>query len=250
MFFGDKHQIWNRSYKVARTIYQGPASVAVQASIQAGHRRLYARTADNGFGVIENPLDILNILHGGSSSPNTSIQMRYAKRVKPAIYTYIISSDDDSLRFSETGVAFFVDVASKHALHANGQETVRYSGEFHPRPQGGWQNFSDDIPDELVDWELVIDNNSGTFAPDKALLPQLKQLLEYNFPGFTIHAFDREDQRLKDSEKACREYSIKYRAVSKDDLQPTRTKASASSTSEDRKGAGILFPGQSGRNGA
>jgi len=220
LFFGDKHQTWNRNYKVARTIYQGPASIAVRASIQAGHRMLYAQTADNDYGVIENPTDILNILHGGSSSPNGSTQTRYAKRVKPAIYTYIISSDDDSLRFSETGAAFFVDFASKHALHANGHETVCYSGEFHPRPRGGWQNFSDDTPDELVEWELVIDNNSGTFAPDKALLPQLKQLLEYNFPGFTIHAFDREDPRLEDSVKACSEYSMKYRGVGKDELQP------------------------------
>lgn len=224
LFFGDKHQHWNRNYKAAQNIFQGPTSVAVRSGIQAGHRMLYARTSANGFGIIDKPTDVIEILHGGAGRPgskNASIQMQHAKRVKPAVYTYIISSDDDSFRFSETGAAFFVDFASKHALHSNCNETVRYSGEFHPRPQGGWQNFSDEIPDEVVEWELVIDNNSGTYAPDKTLLPVLRRLLEYNFPGFTIHAWDREDPRLKESVDACREYSTKYRGVGTDELQPT-----------------------------
>jgi hypothetical protein len=185
---------------------------------------LYARTAANGYGTIEKSTDLIDILHGGAGRPgskNANIQMQYIKRVKPAIYTYIISSDDDSFRFSETGSPFFVDFASKHALHSNCNETVRYSGEFHPRPQGGWQNFSDDIPDELVEWELVIDNNSGTYAPDPKMLPDLKELLQYNFPGFTIHAWDREDPRLKESVEACRDYAVRFRGVGKDELQPT-----------------------------
>ncbi|KXN87035.1 putative ADP-ribosylation factor GTPase-activating protein AGD11 [Leucoagaricus sp. SymC.cos] len=224
LFFRDKHQHWNRKYKAAQNIFQGPTSVAVRSGIQAGHRMLYARTAANGFGIIEKSSDVINILHGGAGRPgskNASIQMQHVKRVKPAVYTYIISSDDDSFRFSETGAAFFVDFASKHALHSNCNETVRYSGEFHPRPQGGWQNFSDDIPDDAVEWELVIDNNSGTYAPDLMMLPELKELLEYNFPGFTIHAWDRDDPRLKESVEACRDYSVKYRGVGKDELQPT-----------------------------
>lgn len=83
---------------------------------------LYAQTADNDCGVIENITDVLNILHRESSSPNAPIQMQYTNRVKPTVltvYTYFIASDDDSLLFSETSAAFFVNVASKHALHAN-----------------------------------------------------------------------------------------------------------------------------------
>lgn len=185
---------------------------------------LYQRTASNGFGVIENAADIKRVLHGDGSEANAT-ESRFAHRVKPAVYTYIISSDDDSFRFSETGAAFFVDFASKHALHSNCCETVRYSGEFHPRPQGGWEKFSDDISDENVNWELVIDNNSGTYSPDKKLLPKLKGLLEYNFPSFTVFALDYKDDALKESREACRAYALKYRGVKRDELQPQTHKS-------------------------
>ncbi|KAF8877745.1 hypothetical protein CPB84DRAFT_1838575 [Gymnopilus junonius] len=223
LFFGDTYQHWNRKYPAAQKIFQGPASIAVRSGIQAGHRMLYARTATNGFGILEDKASTLQLLHGGSSSsvntPNAP-GSEFAHRVKPAVYTYIISSDDDSFRFSETGAAFFVDFASKHALHSNCAETVRYSGEFHPRPKGGWETFSDTTTDDEADWELVIDNNSGTYAPDKAMLPALKGLLEYNFPGFGIFALDREDEELTKSREACREYGVKHRGIKPNHLQP------------------------------
>jgi hypothetical protein len=97
---------------------------------------------------------------------------------------------------------------------------VRYSGEFHPRPRGGWQNFRDEQTDEDVEWELVIDNNSGTYSPDIMLLPSLKACLDYNFPGFTILALDFHDPALKESTDACRAYAMNNRGVSQDELQP------------------------------
>ncbi|RDB19426.1 hypothetical protein Hypma_013524 [Hypsizygus marmoreus] len=221
LFFGDQYQCWNKEYKAAQSIFQGPASIAVRSSIQAGHRMLYARTAKDGSGVIDEFADLSQILHGGlGTRPGAQKYAQFANRIKPAVYTYIISAEDDSFRFSETGAAFFVDFASKHALHSNCAEKVRYSGEFHPRPKGGWAAFSDDIQDNEVDWELVIDNNSGTYAPDKMLLPELRELLEYNFPGFGIYAWDHEDPKLKESRETCRAYALKYRGVGQDELQP------------------------------
>jgi hypothetical protein len=182
---------------------------------------LYARTSNNGFGVIESGADVAALLRAGRSSrPGPCNASQYANRMKPAVYTYIISAEDDSLRFSETGAAFFVDFASKHALHSNCAESVRYSGEFHPRPKGGWQNFTDDTQDEDVEWEMVIDNNSGTYSPDPALLPQLKELLEYNFPGFSFVALSFKDPKLKESTDACRAYAVNKRGVTEDELEP------------------------------
>ncbi|KAJ7290231.1 hypothetical protein C8J57DRAFT_1045181 [Mycena rebaudengoi] len=207
-FFGDIYQPWNHGYKAAQSIFgPGPSSLAVRSGIMAGHRMLYARGTTNKFGTIESAADVMTLLSGGA-------------RVKPAVYTYIISAEDDSLRFSETGAAFFVDFASKHALHANCHQTVRYSGEFHPRPAGGWQAFSDATSDADVRWELVVDNNSGTYSPDKTLLPTLQALLQHNLSGVKIVALDREDPELIASREACRAYALEHRGIKKEDLQP------------------------------
>jgi len=220
LFFGDRVQPWNRNYKAAQTIFQGPTSIAVRSSIQAGHHMLYARSTTNGFGVIDNPSQVFQILHSGASRPHSDSGSQFAHRIKPAVYTYIISVDDNSFRFSETGAAFFVDFASKHALHSNCAEAVCYSGEFHPRPAGGWDNFSDNIPDDQVKWEVVIDNNSGTYSPDPLILPDLKRLLEFNFPGIGIYALSYQDPELVKSREACRAYALKNRGVQQHELQP------------------------------
>ncbi|KAF9228957.1 hypothetical protein BS17DRAFT_772815 [Gyrodon lividus] len=218
--FGDQVQQWNRNYSAAQTIFQGPTSLAVRSGIQAGHRMLYARTVTNGFGVIRTTEDVFNLLHGGAHRSSTDGTVSYAHRIKPAVYTYIISIDDESLRFSETGAAFFVDFVSKHALHSNCAETVRYSGEFHPRPVGGWENFSDDRQDNEVDWELVIDNNSGTYSPDPKLLPKVKEIMEFNFFGFKVVALSHDDPELKVSRDACGAYALSKRGVTEHELQP------------------------------
>lgn len=217
--FGDLVQSWNRSHKAAQAIFQGPASIAVRSGIQAGHRMLYARTITNGFGVISNRDEVLSMMCGGVHAASDGSKS-YAHRVKPAVYTYVISANDDTLRFSETGAAFFVDFASKHALHSNCAESVRYGGEFHPRPVGGWQNFSDDVPDAAVGWELVFDNNSGTYAPNAGLLPKVKEIMEFNFPGFNVVVHSHDEAALKMSVEACRAYALSKRGVTEHELQP------------------------------
>jgi hypothetical protein len=191
----------------------------VRSGIQAGHRLLYARAAGNAFGIIEDTKGVVELLHTGAQD-DVSGRSPNAQRVKLAVYTYIISAEDDSFRFSETGPAFFVDFSSKHVLHSNSAEVVRYSGEFHSRPEGRWQNFSDSTPDDAVKWEFMIDNNSGRYALDKMLLSEVKELFEFNFPGLVVRALDREDDRLVESREACRAYALKWRGVRRDELQP------------------------------
>ncbi|QRW10038.1 hypothetical protein RhiLY_09037 [Ceratobasidium sp. AG-Ba] len=142
----------------------------------------------------------------------------HVQRIKPAVYTYII--DEDTFRFSETGAAFFVDFASKHALHSSCAEEVRYAGEFHPRPECGWANFNEDIPDHCVKWELWIDNGSGTYAPTADLLDTLKGLLEYNWPGLKIRAWDFRNEEQKRSIQECRDYALRFRGIMREELEP------------------------------
>ncbi|KAJ3812064.1 hypothetical protein EV368DRAFT_74935 [Lentinula lateritia] len=228
VYFKDVYQHWNVKYKAAQSIFgSGPTSLAIRAGIHAGHKMLYARSTSNGFGVIQSVDDVMRLFEGGKATGGCGAESPFARRIKPAVYTYIISAQDDSLRFSETGAAFFVDFASKHALHADCAEQVRYSGEFHLRPRDkdhsswcGWQDFNDSMPDDSVDWEVVIDNNSGTYAPDKAMLPTLRDLIDCNFPGLDVVALDRENDELKKSVDACQEYALKYRGVKSEHLQP------------------------------
>ena len=75
---------------------------------------------------------------------------------------------------------------SKHAMHANCARDVIYAGEFHVQRTPDGNNY-----------KLIIDNNSGTFAPDLNDLPKLEQLFRKNFPGLLVEAYDRADPRLK-----------------------------------------------------
>lgn len=214
--FGDTVQSWTSK---ARLTFEGPASAAIRAVKHNAHRMLYARAVSNTFGVLEQPSDVFQLLHG-SSADGLGAPSPFAHRIKPAVYTYVIAVNDDSMRFSETGARYLVNMVSKHWLHSDCAEAVRFAGEFHPRPEGGWDKFSDDKRDEDVRWELVIDNNSGTYAPKKEMLPALKKVLEMNFPGFTILALDREDPEVARSSEACRAYAVSKRGVHIEDLQP------------------------------
>jgi len=219
--FGDQVQSWTSK---ARLTFEGPASAAVRSVKHTAHRMLYAHAISNVFGVLEHPRDMFHLLHGYSAPPGTEgpgADSPFARRIKPAVYTYVISVDDDTMRFSETGARYLVNMVSKHWLHSDCATVVRFAGEFHPRPEGGWDKFSDDVRDEDVRWELVIDNNSGTYAPKKELLPALKRLLEMNIPGFTILALDRDDPEVARSSEACRAYATSLRGVSTEDLQPS-----------------------------
>ncbi|TPX59336.1 hypothetical protein PhCBS80983_g02510 [Powellomyces hirtus] len=204
---------WNTSYRAAQQIFSGPMSWSVREPIKAAHRGLYARQPkDRGFGALTSGDDWLQLLVGDKGVP------------KPCMYTYII--DDSTFRFSETGAAFLVDFASKHALHSNCSEFVRYAGEFHLRPRmaaacdhgrdddtlDGWANLPPPthVDQRTVWWELIVDNNSGTYAPPAAYLPALQDLLRHNFPGLRVRGLDRQDPFLVRSRNEMKEYAAKY----------------------------------------
>ncbi|CAF2697704.1 unnamed protein product [Rotaria sp. Silwood2] len=193
-FKPQERQYWNRKYKVAQMIFGNCLlSLASQSTLKLAHKVLYGRTLKhNENGQLNNADDLWKFVFSD----------RTTKRIKPCIYTYVI--DDNTWRFSETDAQVFADVASKHALLANASEYVRYAGQFHPRPKYGWNNCDDE-------WELVFDNESGTYAPNAYLLINLKNLLLFNFPGLNIVTYEYKDPKLKESVTELKHAIEKYK---------------------------------------
>ncbi|KAJ2974703.1 hypothetical protein NQ176_g5916 [Zarea fungicola] len=55
--------------------------------------------------------------------------------------------------------------------------------------------------------QLVLDNDSGTYRPEKSVLPDLKAFFEKNFPGMgvvTMHWEDEELQQLKEAQHSAK----------------------------------------------
>lgn len=76
-------------------------------------------------------------------------------------------------------------------MHANGEDEVVYAGEF---------IICHQPEKEDVKHTIVLDNNSGTYSPQKEQLPLLLEVFKRNFSSrhISFEAFDREDPRLKE----------------------------------------------------
>ena len=122
------------------------------------------------------------------------------------IFTYIITLDS-LWRFTETGKEFGVDLLSKHTMHSDVSIYIAFSGEFfirrlktpwkgpqeqetHPPAEIRGGPPKDDPPHDPSYYHLVIDNDSGTYRPNKDLLPLLKAFLQHNLPGLKISTLD------------------------------------------------------------
>ncbi|KAI4869160.1 hypothetical protein F4820DRAFT_43177 [Hypoxylon rubiginosum] len=134
-------------------------------------------------------------------------------------FTYVLTLDG-SLKFTETGKEFGIDLLSKHTMHSDAAIYIACSGEFFIRrlkkphvtedPEPGEPTHPDQIlqggpptespPSKPQYYQLIIDNDSGTYRPDKSVLPYLQKFLEHNFPGLgivTLACDDPEDVKLK-----------------------------------------------------
>lgn len=138
------------------------------------------------------------------------------------IFTYVLTLDA-LWRFTETGKEFGIDMLSKHTMHSDVSIYIAYSGEFfirrlkhshRPPPPEPTEAASQDHPPAHEDnpthppndidggppkeegprdpshYELVIDNDSGTYRPNAKLLPLLKAFLAANLPGLHIMTLD------------------------------------------------------------
>ena len=152
------------------------------------------------------------------------------------IFTYILTLDA-LFRFTETGKEFGVDMLSKHTMHSDVSIYIAFSGEFfirrlkhrrspnHSRSKSNQSQQSqepgdpvsnenllapapteDEAPTDPSHYELVIDNDSGTYRPDAALLPVLAEYLAKVLPGLHVKTLDcqadaDEQQQLKTEQR-------------------------------------------------
>ncbi|KAI8978860.1 hypothetical protein BD414DRAFT_516808 [Trametes punicea] len=170
------------------------------------------------------------------------------------IFTYVIMLDGE-WRFTETGEEFAIQLLSKHTMHADVAVEIAYSGEFFvrrvrrpsdtahaqggeqpPQIEDGEQASEADHPDPSSlppsAYELVIDNDSGTYRPSKDLLPTLAAYLSRptNVGALgRIRAMDGFDERLKRWKEQRKE--VKKRARGGDKVRGAVRQASASSSS-------------------
>ena len=144
-------------------------------------------------------------------------------------FTYVITLDG-LMRFTETGKEFGIDLLSKHTMHSDAAVYIACSGEFLIRRLRQPTSHSSDPepgqpthpPNDAVEggpprsppparpeyYQLIIDNDSGTYRPDKSVLPDLHAYLARNFPGLggiaTMACDDPECQRIKAEQRAAK----------------------------------------------
>ena len=103
-----------------------------------------------------------------------------------------------SLPFS-LSLSLSLSLRSKHAMHCDVAEQVVYSGEFVIMKD-----------DKRGGWVFVIDNNSGTYSPNKLILGKVKELFERNFPGLEVDAISYDDPKCGQNKEKVKE-NIKLR---------------------------------------
>ncbi|CAI7647489.1 unnamed protein product [Penicillium manginii] len=96
-------------------------------------------------------------------------------------------------------------------------------------------SVAQDVSTDPDDYELFIDNDSGTYRPNSELLPQLKKWLQRNFPGLHVSTLGSQEDaevmgRMKDEQRSFKKehgYLITYLQ------QSSASSLSISSSDED-----------------
>src|SRR5689334_19501221 len=197
------------------------------------HARIYNYDSTTKYGVFREPctdmtkqfLDFVHCDEGGR------------------IFTYIVTLDA-LWRFTETGKEFGIDMLSKHSMHSNVSIYIAFSGEFFIRRLKHPHKTKSDSPDPLTQalppapepeeeeeeedgkpsssepskdpskYEMVIDNDSGTYRPNAKYLSILKEFMSHNLPGLRIVTLDcqadeEKMKKLKDEQREKKKASGK-----------------------------------------
>lgn len=182
--FENKKQGWARDYSAAKRIFSGSMSGTLKTALVAQHDLFYGKLG-KGTGMDSVRKDLAQV-NGSILDVNDLLEIiNYGKRDgKSRLFTYVIIENE--WRFCETGANFQQDMDSKHAMHSRASPFVVYAGEFFVKGK-----------------ILVIDNSSGTYAPNPELLLKVKKLLEENFFGIQVEVYDYESEILAKYKKDC-----------------------------------------------
>lgn len=170
------------------------------------------------------------------------------------IFTYVLTLDGQ-IRFTETGKEFGIDLLSKHTMHSNVSIYIAYSGEFflrrrkhrHHRHRSRdeeneipVEEAQEDAPTEIstdpADYELFIDNDSGTYRPNAKILHLLKGFLSTNLPGLHITTLDCQADAermgtMKNEQRECKKQEGRQITF----LQQSSTSSLSISSSEEEE---------------
>ncbi|EAU36140.1 conserved hypothetical protein [Aspergillus terreus NIH2624] len=191
-------------------------------------------------------------LNGQFESPCTALTQKFLEFVHHAqggrIFTYVLTLDAQ-LRFTETGKEFGIDLLSKHTMHSNVSIYIAYSGEFFVRRRKHHRHSlsQTEIPVEEpveeteastnpADYELFIDNDSGTYRPNGEYLYLLKEFLSTNLPGLHITTLDcvKDAERMGAMKNEQREFK-KNQGFQMTFLQQSGSSSSLSLSSSDEE---------------
>ena len=183
--FKDVYQDLIKNAAARRIFSNNAAAKVLRKAIRLEHSHLYARrlrvTSSQETDILLTGTDFLKLFNFG------------VRDGVHQIYTYVLL--DRAFYFSETGTAFSKDMVSKHAVHANAADAVRYAGEFHVqwRPKDG--RGDERRPCRSMgdyEWRLLLDNNSGTYAPQMGMpMDMLKMVLKHNFPDLDVETVEQ-----------------------------------------------------------
>ena len=191
------------------------------------------------------------------------------------IFTYVITLDGQ-WRFTETGKEFGIDLLSKHTMHSDVSNYIAFSGEFfirklRKRPlskEEREENLSEDKPDDISAdlpapeaqeqnsrpqspvselnkdphlYELIIDNDSGTYRPNGKKLHLLRGFMEKNLPGLKVRTLDcqADEEKMNKLKNQQRERKKRGGQIT---FQQNYSDSSISSSDEEkleRRAAGV-----------
>lgn len=82
-------------------------------------------------------------------------------------------------------------------------------------------------------YQLIIDNDSGTYRPDASVLPDLRRFLQHNFPGLDVQTLHCADDQLKEIKRAQQEIKERERGGQVVRMVLNRSPSGSSLSSDD-----------------